>query len=125
MSPLEAYYARLPDGHRELLLAADRYLRSLDDLTLEPGYKWRTPTYDYRGRHIAYLYHEAQRGLSYVAFAAGKHLRHPLLRGEDRKIMRYLPLDPDVDLPVDAIADCLRQAAAHIDEHGSGWQRGG
>ena len=113
MSPLERHYDALPPGHRELLLAARAWLLE-QPYGLREEYKWSTPCFAYAGRHACYLYHQAKRARSYVAFPAGRFLEHPLLRADGRKLIRVLDLDPDRDLPVEAISNCLAQQVARI-----------
>ena len=120
LSPLEGYYLNLPDGHRELLIALRAWLHA-HELPFTETYKWSTPVFDVDGRQVLYLYHNRKKRHSYIAFAAGKHLRHHLLRSDGQKVMRYITLDPSGDLPVDAIEDCLRQAVARIRATGKSW----
>lgn len=120
MTPLERYYDALPPGHRELLLAARTWLLERPH-ALREEFKWSTPCFAYGGRHACYLYHKANTARSYVAFPAGRFLDHPLLRADGRKLIRVLDLDPDGDLPVAAIADCLAQQIARIEAGGTAY----
>ena len=120
LSPLEGYYLNLPDGHREALVALRDWLRA-HELSFTETYKWSTPVFDVDGRQILYLYHNRKKRHSYVAFAAGKHLEHPLLESAGQKVMRFITLDPEADLPMEAIEDCMLQAVAYVREAGKSW----
>lgn len=112
MTPLDAYYTQLPDGHRDALIATREWLRQQATYPLTEHFKWATPVFAHEARHVCYLYHKRKRDLSYVAFPAGARLEHPLLRSHGQKLIRYLILDPAADLPVEAIAECLAQQVA-------------
>ena len=111
MNPLDAWFEALPSGHRETLLFL-RKLLTAPPHCLEERYAWRIPVYYRNDRYLCYLYHEAKRGRSYLAFVRATHFVHPLLRAEGRKQIRILQLDPDSDVPVEAIEQVLAQALA-------------
>lgn len=115
MTPLDQYFERLPEEVRDMMLALQQHLLlSRNDLQLQEKYKWATPTYFFEGRPIVYLYHRKKERRSYLAFMAGKHLRHEALQAFNLKLIRFIPLDPQADLPIEAIDDCLDQAAAFV-----------
>ena len=120
MTPLEAFYENLPSAQREVLLACRAYLQSLG-LELVEQFKWELPVFAYQGKHVCYLACTSKSQQPYIAFPAGKHLVHPLLQSADRVMVRHLDLDPDQDLPREAIADCLRQQIAWTQRTGKAY----
>ena len=114
MSPLEAYYRQLPERFRETMLAA-RDLILAHPAGWTPRYKWRCPTFEYRGRHVGHLYHNRGERRCYLGLHYGARIDHPLLVAEGRRLMRMLPLSEADDLPADAIDYCIGATAALLD----------
>lgn len=121
MTPLDEYYDRLPADFQECFLAARDVLLGLEDLNLEATYKWHLPFFYRDKRGVCYLNYRRKRHDGYLAFAAGRHLVHPLLVNEGQKTTRMLMLDPRADLPLDAIIDCTRQAAHWVEHNQKSW----
>ena len=122
MSPLEEYYQNLPLEISDTLLACRDFLLSLD-LGLVPVWKWKVPVFDWEGKNICYFHYEAKKDRCYIAFSAGRFIDCPLLRAEGRKNMRFIVLQPDTDLPIEAIQSCVEQVIAHLRKGGKAWTR--
>lgn len=122
VSPLEAYYDNLPAPYAETLLACRDFILGLQ-LGLDPVYKWRIPVFDWKGNNLCYFHYEAKKNRCYIAFSSGRLLECPLLRAEGRKNMRFIVLNPEADLPVEAIQSCIEQVIAHLSSGGKAWSR--
>ncbi|MFK8056416.1 MAG: DUF1801 domain-containing protein [Saprospiraceae bacterium] len=120
MSPLESFYQDLPEPHGDTLIACRDFVLSLD-LGLVPVFKWRTPVFDWSGKNVCYFHYEAKKNRCYIAFSAGRFIECALLRAEGRKSMRFIVLNPDVDLPVESIQSCVEQVVAHLKEGRKAW----
>ncbi len=102
MNVLDEFYYRQTDAIREVLLAMREIILSRDPAITE-HWKYNMPFFYFRGKMFCYLRIDRRDGRPYLSMADGKYIDHPLLEQESRKRMRILRLNPESDLPVDAI----------------------
>lgn len=102
MNVLDEFYYRQTDAIREVLLAMREIILSRDPAITE-HWKYNMPFFYFRGKMFCYLRIDRRDGQPYLSKADGKYIDHPLLEQESRKRMRILRLNPESDLPVDAI----------------------
>ncbi len=109
MNLLDEYFLNLPPAHQSTMLVVREFLLA-EPYRLVEKYKWRTPVYHHGDRYVCYVYHEKKKRRSYLAFVNAQAFEHELLRAEGREMMRFIILDPDADVPLEAIAEVLAQA---------------
>ncbi|HWK99262.1 MAG TPA: DUF1801 domain-containing protein [Parapedobacter sp.] len=102
MNVLEEYYYRQTDAVRDTLLVMRDLILALDPAITE-HWKYNMPFFYFRKKMFCYLRVERRSGQPYLSMVDGKYIEHPLLQQEDRKRMKILPLDPNSDLPIEAI----------------------
>ena len=108
MNVLDEFYYSQPGAVRETLLAMKEIILSLDAAITE-HWKYNMPFFYYRGKMFCYLRINRKSGKPYLGVVDGKYIDHPLLIQEDRKRMKILYLDPEQDLPQEAILCVLQQ----------------
>ena len=70
------------------------------------------PFYDYEGKMFCYLWTRKDTGDPYLGIVDGHLLDYPELEQDGRKRMKIFRVDPDKDLPLDAIRSVLDAALA-------------
>lgn len=109
MNLLDEYFLNLPPANQSTMLVVRDFLLAAPYHLVEK-YKWRTPVYHHADRYVCYLYHEKKKHRSYLAFVNAQTFEHELLRAEGRKMMRFIVLNPEEDVPLEAIREVLAQA---------------
>jgi len=102
MNVIEEFYYRQTGAVRETLLVMRDLILSRDPAITEQ-WKYNMPFFYFHGKMFCYLRINRQSGQPYLSMFDGKFIEHPLLQQESRKRMKILPLDPESDLPVEAI----------------------
>lgn len=106
MNVLEEYYYRQAEEVRETLLAMRDLILTRNSAITE-HWKYNMPFFYFRGKMFCYLRIDRRTGQPYLSMFDGKFIDHPLLEQESRKRMKVLRLDPESDLPVEAIIGIL------------------
>ncbi|CAG4992998.1 hypothetical protein DYBT9275_01083 [Dyadobacter sp. CECT 9275] len=109
MRDIDNYFLSRQEPARSILGS----LRSLI-LGYDPGitevWRYRMPFYCFNGWRFCYLWQEKDNGKAYLGFVDGNLITHPDLVAEDRKRMRVLKFDPNLDLPIEKINSLLGMA---------------
>lgn len=59
---------------------------------------------------LCYFWIDKKKSQAYISFADGKQINHPLLEEKDLKRFKVLYLQPDQDLPIEAISQILSES---------------
>ena len=111
---IDSYYLRQEEPVRETMLAVKTLVLSLHD-AITPEWKYSAPFFYYRKRMMCYLMTNKHSRLPYMGIVYGNLIDHPLLVQGNRIRMKILPLDPEADLPVEAIMEILRYSMDILD----------
>ena len=114
MNNLEEFYFKVDEPYKSLFLALREIFLSWDKEMAE-CLKYGSPCFTYRGKILCYHWKD-KKGQAYVLFNNGKQLSHPLLEFKGRKSMQSVDIDPNEDIPVDALTEIFYQAKAIIDK---------
>jgi hypothetical protein len=87
---------------RQLILRFDKDVAEI--------WRYSIPFYTFRGRRFCYLWVDKKSGWPYLGMVDGKLLEHPLLIAEKRSRMKIMLMNPEDDLPVEAINIILQSA---------------
>ena len=112
LEQLQNYYLQLPEPTKSCMLAVRDYILAYDTNITEV-WKYRVPFFCYRGKMLCYLNTLRPSGQPYLGAVQGKHIDHPQLLLEKRARVKYLPLDPGGDLPLDVIDLVLEKTIAY------------
>ena len=106
---LDSYYMQHQEPVRGCLLALRDIILAQDE-NIVPAWKWRLPFFYYKRGMLCYLYFHKKYQQPYLAIMDGNRIDHPALLAEDRKRIKIMLVDPNVDLPIETISEILRQA---------------
>ena len=108
-SDLNSWYLDQPEPNQSCLLALrDLILHTYSGLS--ETRKYSMPCFILSNRAFCYLWIDKKSQNPYILFVDGQLMNHPSLQIGDRKRMKIFPVDPDKDIPVKAIVDCLKEA---------------
>lgn len=103
------FYLDQPEPNRSCLLALRNVIMRMDEQVVATV-KYGMPCFTYRNKAFCYLWKDKKTHQPYILMVEGKLLDHPLLETGDRARMKILRVDPNNDLPIDAIKQVLDQA---------------
>ncbi len=109
MIDYDQYYLDKKEPVKSCLLALRRIILNQDAAVTETR-KWGMPCFCYRQKMFCYLWTDKKTGGPYILMVEGKHLDHPELEQGARSRMKIFRVDPEADLPVDAIEHILNEA---------------
>jgi hypothetical protein len=89
-------------GLREIILSQDEAITS--------AWKYGMPFFCYHGKMFCYVWVHKKYHQPYIGIVEGKQIDHPDLLIEKRSRMKIMLVNPDVDLPIQAIEIILQQA---------------
>jgi len=72
--------------------------------------KYGMPCFTFRSKAICYLWIDKKLNRPYILIVDGNELEHPSLKSGNRKRMKILDIDPEVDLPVKTIKEIIGMA---------------
>jgi uncharacterized protein YdhG (YjbR/CyaY superfamily) len=104
---LNTYYLSHEEPNRSCLLA-------LRDIILEQNteitetMKWGMPCFCFKKKMFAYLWVDKKTTEPYILMVEGKQIDHPLLEEGNRKRMKILRVNPNIDLPIEIIQEILQ-----------------
>ncbi|MFA9188219.1 DUF1801 domain-containing protein [Flavobacterium sp. FBOR7N2.3] len=109
MEALENYYLNKTEPNQSCLLA----LRSIilnQDKDITETQKWGMPCFCYKRKMLCYLWTDKKTDEPYILMVEGKLLDFPELEEGDRKKMKVLRVNPNLDLPIKTIETILQKA---------------
>lgn len=111
MKAAETIYNKWDEPQHSCLLAMRQIILSMDD-NLTETVKYGLPCFCYGKKHFCYLWTDKKTRHPYILMVDGNRIDHPMLEQGDRKRMKILTVNPEEDLPVNAIKEVLRMALA-------------
>lgn len=108
MNALDQFYFEREEPDKSCYLALRDIILAADD-RLTPEWKFKLPFFYFKGKMFCYLWKDKSSQLLYAAFMEGPSLHHPLLiQGKEKRVKKIF-VDPQKDIPKDAIMDVVKQ----------------
>lgn len=106
---IEQFYLSKEEPNKGCLLALRSIILALDENVTETV-KYGMPCFCYRKKMFCYLWTDKKTKEPYLLMVEGKHLDHPLLEEGTRSRMKVFRINPNEDLPIEAITELLNKA---------------
>jgi len=78
--------------------------------SITSNWKYRMPFFCFNNKMFCYLWTNKITNEPYIGFVDGNLMKHPKLVQGDRNKMKILPINPNVDIPIDLIINLLNTA---------------
>jgi hypothetical protein len=115
VSALNHFYLTLPEPQQSCFMALRDFILQ-QNAHITPEWKYRLPSFYYKGKMLCYLWQHKTHQMPYVGFILGHVLTHPNLLQEERKQGKILLVDPTKDLPVKLLARCIEQVIEGLEQ---------
>ncbi len=103
------YYLNQQEPNRGCLLALRDIILKQDSNITETR-KWGMPCFCYKKKMFCYLWTDKKTREPYILMVEGQYLNHPKLEKGNRSRMKIFRVNPNSDLPVDAIISIVNDA---------------
>ncbi|QKJ33183.1 DUF1801 domain-containing protein [Mucilaginibacter mali] len=108
MRPIDQYYLQKDEPVRSCLQFLREYILK-QDANITEAWKYGMPFFCYRGKMCCYLWVHKKYHQPYIGFVEGKRMDHPGLLLEKRARMKIFLIDPEQDMPVDTLAELMKE----------------
>ena len=109
MKELDEFYFNRPEPDKSCYLALRDIILSTDS-NITPEWKFSLPFFYYKGKMFCYLWKDKKTKLLYIAFMKGNLFQHPLLiQGKEKRVKKIF-IDPNKDIPKEAIQLIAKEA---------------
>lgn len=109
-SKLENFYTSLQEPLRGTLLFLRAYILEQHP-QLNESWKYGMPFFCFGKKMFCYFWFDKKdQSRPYIGFADGYRMIHPQLEQGDRKRMKILRIDPEKDLPMEAMQEIFNEA---------------
>jgi len=109
---IDNYFLNLQEPTKSCMQALRDYILTLHPEITE-GWKYRLPFFLYKKKIFCYFWADKKTGLPYIGIVEGGNIDHPMLEQGNRKRMKILRINPEVDLPIEAIEEILTEAMTY------------
>lgn len=109
ISELDLFYDKQEEPNKGCFLALRSIILNLDSNITE-AYKYKLPFFLYKNKMFCYLWKDKQTNVPYIGIVKGNEINHPLLEQGNRKKMKILSVNPNKDIPIEALEDILKSA---------------
>ncbi len=106
---IDNYFLSLPEPNRSCMQALREHILAFDAQITE-AWKYRLPFFLYKKKMFCYFWADKKTGLPYIGFVEGRNINHPMLEQGNRKRMKILQINPEADLPIEALDEIIREA---------------
>ncbi len=115
VNPIENYYFDLEEPRRGCLLAIREVIKAFHPEIIEV-WKYGSPFFSYHGKLVCYFWKDKKTKQPYIGFLRGYLIDDDALIAGNRTMVKILPVDPELDIPVKVIERILKKSLAQIDE---------
>lgn len=105
----DAFFLAQPEPNQSCLLALRSIIMARDE-RITATVKYGMPCFCYHHKMFCYLWVDKHTQEPYILMVEGQHLHHPLLEAGTRARMKILRINPNEDLPMEAIHAVLDEA---------------
>lgn len=117
-NPIHDFYESRNEANKAIfMILRDMILAENENITEE--WKFRLPFFCFKKKMMLYFWEDKKTGNPYIGFVDGNLIDHPLLEQGNRKRMKILNLDPEVDIPIKEIKIIVRHAINILNENTS------
>lgn len=106
---LQDFYLDRIEPNRSCLLALRDIILDFDP-NISEAFKWKMPCFCFKNRMFCFLWEDSKTNEPYLLFVEGKHLNHPELEVGNRSRMKIMRINPNLELPMDAIQSVITDA---------------
>ncbi|MGL1886521.1 MAG: DUF1801 domain-containing protein [Reichenbachiella sp.] len=106
---LDLFYLNQTEPNKSCLLALRDIILKQDSYVTETK-KYGMPCFCYKNKMFCYLWADKKTTHPYILVVEGKLIEHPDLETGNRSRMKTFSMDPNQDLPIDAIESILNSA---------------
>ncbi len=106
---IDNYYLEKEEPVKSTLVALRDIILSLDK-DISTSWKYQAPFFSYKGKMFCYLWTDKKNNEPYIEIVEGNRINHPDLEKGNRKRMKILRINPNIDIPVEIIELILNQA---------------
>ncbi len=108
MKQTDLYYEQQTEPNKSCLLAL-RELILQHDVALTESLKWSIPCFSFHNRMCCFLNIDKKTSAPYLLMVEGHLLKHATLEQGNRSRMKIFRIDPNEDLPVEALTKLLNE----------------
>lgn len=109
MKALDQFYFEREEPDKSCYLALRDLLLAIDE-KITPEWKFKLPFFYYKGKMLCYLWKDKKTKLLYVAYMKGSMMQHPLLiQGKEKRVKKIF-IDPNKDIPKEALLIITKEA---------------
>lgn len=109
LSDIDLFYLNLEEPNKSCLIALRDAILRLDK-NITTSWKYKLPFFNYKGKMFCYLWIDKKTTEPYIGIVEGKRIEHTLLEQGNRSRMKIMRINPNIDLPINAINLILNQA---------------
>ena len=109
LSLIEEFYERQKEPNRSCFLSLRKIILDFDP-DIKETWKYQIPFFTYKGKMFCYLSQQKKKLVPYIGFAKGNLMVNELLEQGNRKKMKVLTIDPELDIPKSDILEILEEA---------------
>ncbi len=83
------------------------------DVQISEHWKYKLPFYYYQGKPFCYLWRDKKSFEPYIGLVRSGNIAHPNLFLGNRKKMKIMRIDPNLDIPVDTMYEIFEELRAN------------
>jgi hypothetical protein len=109
LNQINNFYLNKEEPAKSCLMALREIICRYNDEITE-AWKYRMPCFCYKGKPFCYLWKDKETGHPYILMVKGGLIEHSDLVQGSRAKMKILPIDPNLDIPMDSIKEIFDRA---------------
>lgn len=111
---LDSFFLNQPEPQRGCLMALRDLILNYND-QIEAAWKYRLPTFLYRGKMLCYLWKDKKTQEPYMGLMGSKDIEHPRLEIGNRKWVKIWRVPPNQDIDDEELYQFLSIVTQKID----------
>lgn len=108
INAIDHFFLKQREPDKSCYLALREIIKSWNPKISE-HWKYSVPFYYFEGKPFCYLYKNKTSKYPYIGLARGNQLEHPEAIKGNRKKMKVLPINPDMDIPIVTIYEIFEE----------------